>query len=366
MKNTTPVFLLIIGLLSIACSTDADTAIQDDFISEQTATNLYFPPLNSTEWETTTLNELKWDEVAAQALYTFLEEKNTKAFIVLKNGRIAVEWYETDFTQDSPWYWASAGKTLTSFTTGIAQEEGFLALTDKSSDYLGEGWTSLTPAKEGLITVWNQLCMTTGMDDTQGDCKTPECLTYITDAGTRWSYHNAPYTLLQDVISNASNTDFHTYFDSKLRDRIGMTGQWVSTNGSNNVYWSTARSMARFGLLNLNNGVWDETTLLGDTDYLERMKNTSQDLNKSYGYLWWLNGKESAMIPQSQVVFDTPLMSNAPEDLYAGLGKNDQKLYIVPSQNLVVVRMGEDTGVATLGPSSFDNELWGLINSIID
>jgi CubicO group peptidase (beta-lactamase class C family) len=365
MKYKTPVFLLIIGLLSIACSTDADTAIQDDFISEQTAINLYFPPLNSTEWETTTLTELKWNEVATQALYTFLEEKNTKAFIVLKNGRIAVEWYGTDFTQDSPWYWASAGKTLTSFTTGIAQEEGFLALTDKSSDYLGEGWTSLTTEKEGLITVWNQLSMTTGMDDTQGDCKTPDCLTYITDAGTRWSYHNAPYTLLQDVITNASNTDFPTYFNTKLRDRIGMTGQWFSTNESNNVYWSTARSMARFGLLNLNNGVWDETTILGDTSFLKGMKNTSQPLNKSYGYLWWLNGKESAMIPQSQVIFETTLMPNAPEDLYAGLGKNDQKLYIVPSQNLVIVRMGEDTGVTTLGPSSFDNELWELINSII-
>jgi CubicO group peptidase (beta-lactamase class C family) len=255
---------------------------------------------------------------------------------------------------------------LTSFTTGIAQEEGFLALTDKSSDYQGEGWTSLSTEKEGLITVWNQLSMTTGMDDTQGDCKTPDCLTYIADAGTRWSYHNTPYTLLQDVITNASNTDFPTYFNSKLSNRIGMTGQWLSTNQSNTVYWSTARSMARFGLLNLNKGVWDKTAILGDTIFLESMKNTSQPLNKSYGYLWWLNGKESAMIPQSQVIFETTLMPNAPEDLYAGLGKNDQKLYIVPSQNLVIVRMGEATGVATLGPSSFDNELWELINSVID
>ncbi len=88
--------------------------------------------------------------------------------------------------------------------------------------------------------------------------------------------------------------------------------------------------MVCFGLLNLNNGTWEETTLLKDRDFLEEMKNTSQDLNKSYGYLWWLYGKESAMIPQSKIVFDSPLMSNAPEDLYAGLGKNDQKLYIGP------------------------------------
>ena len=79
-----------------------------------------------------------------------------------------------------------------------------------------------------------------------------------------------------------------------------------------------------------------------------------------------MNGKESAMVPQSQIVFDTELIPNAPDDLYAGLGKNDQKLYVVPSQNLVVVRMGEDTGGAALGPSGFDNELWGYLNEVID
>ncbi|MFT6369309.1 MAG: CubicO group peptidase (beta-lactamase class C family) [Maribacter sp.] len=119
-----------------------------------------------------------------------------------------MEWYGIDFTKDFLWYLASAGKILTSFTTGIAQEEVFLQLTDKSYDYLDEGWTSLTTEKEDLITLWNQLSMTTGMDDTQGGCKTPDCHTYIADAGTRWSYHNAPYPFLQDVITNASDTDF--------------------------------------------------------------------------------------------------------------------------------------------------------------
>jgi hypothetical protein len=76
--------------------------------------------------------------------------------------------------------------------------------------------------------------------------------------------------------------------------------------------------------------------------------------------------RSDSAIVQSQVVFETKLIPNASEDLYAGLGENDQKLYIVPSQNLVIVRMGEAIGVATLGPSSFDNELWGLINSVID
>ncbi|MFT6369310.1 MAG: CubicO group peptidase (beta-lactamase class C family) [Maribacter sp.] len=51
-----------------------------------------------------------------------------------------------------------------------------------------------------------------------------------------------------------------------------MTGQWLSANRFNNTYWSTGRSMARFGFLNLSNGVWDETAILGDAYYLVGMK----------------------------------------------------------------------------------------------
>lgn len=366
MKNVSfPIFLML-SLLLFCCSKDATTETEQDGMEEPTPLEAYFPPTDSYTWETIAMADLGWNTNAEQELYTLLADNDTKAFIILKDGRIALEWYSTDFTKDSPWYWASSGKTLTCFVTGIAEEEGFLELTDKSSDYLGAGWTSAPTEKEDMITVWNQLTMTTGLDDTQGDCKTPDCLTYVADAGTRWAYHNAPYTLIQDVVSNATQTDFEDYFTSKLKDRIGMSGSWISTNGLNNVYWSTARSMARFGLLTLNDGIWDGSTILGAGDYLTAMKNTSQDLNKSYGYLWWLNGKESAMVPQSQIVFDTELIPNAPNDLFAGLGKNDQKLYIVPSQNLVVVRLGEDTGGAALGPSGFDNVLWGVLSEVIN
>lgn len=124
--------------------------------------------------------------------------------------------------------------------------------------------------------------------------------------------------------------------------------------------------MARFGLLNLNNGVWNDEIILGDLTFISEMQNTSQELNKSYGYLWWLNGKESFMAPSLQVVFNGSLTPNAPADMYSGLGKNDQKLYVVPSLGLVIVRMGENAGESLLGPSSFDNALWEKISNLID
>ena len=94
------------------------------------------------------------------------------------------------------------------------------------------------------------------------------------------------------------------------------------------------------------------------------MSNTSQNLNNSYGYLWWLNGKASFMIPQLQVVFPGAMLPAAPPDLFAALGKNDQKIYVVPSENLVVVRMGDSAYSSQYAVTVFDNELWTYIDSL--
>jgi hypothetical protein len=94
------------------------------------------------------------------------------------------------------------------------------------------------------------------------------------------------------------------------------------------------------------------------------MTTTSQSLNLSYGYLTWLNGKSSYMIPQSQFVFPASLVPNAPADMFCALGKNDQKIYVIPSTNMVVIRMGNDAGFPALAVSAFDNELWGKLKDI--
>lgn len=122
--------------------------------------------------------------------------------------------------------------------------------------------------------------------------------------------------------------------------------------------------MARFGLLNLNKGIWNTDTLMKDTAYFRAMTNTSQNLNLAYGYLWWLNGKSSLMTPGLQFTFPGTLMSNAPNDMYCALGKNDQKIYVVPSQNIVVIRQGNTAGGFNLAASAFDNVLWDYINKL--
>ena len=331
----------------------------------------YFPPKNSSEWAIISPESLAWNLTALNDLESFVDGADTRALLIIKNGKIAYEHYNGkgllggDFSSISSWYWASAGKTLTSFMIGKAQQEGFLDIDDRSSDYLGEGWTSLSKAKEDLITIRNQLTMTSGLSDlvNNSDCTDPECLEYLADPNSRWAYHNAPYTLLDGVIEGATGFDFDTYFSSRLKERIGMDGLW-SYLDFNHVYFSTARSMARFGLLILNEGKWNEEVIFENDSYLEEMTNTSQNINLSYGYLWWLNGKGSFKTPILQNTFSGSLTPNAPDDMYSALGKNGQFLCIVPSQDLILVRMGNNPD-QSLVPINFLNQLWEKVNAVI-
>lgn len=328
--------------------------------------SIYFPPVTGSYWETLSPSELNWDTTKIDSLYSFLQGTNTKAFLVLKDGKIVLEKYFGAFTQDSVWYWASAGKTLTAFLIGIAKQEGLLRLEDSTSKYLGTGWTSLSPGQERNIKIINQLTMTSGLDDgvPDPDCTLPSCLVYKAEAGNRWAYHNAPYTLLDGVMEGASGQNLNQFMQQRVKGVTGMTGVYIP-KGYNNVYHSIPRSMARFGLLILNKGSWNTTPILTDTTYFREMTNTSNSLNKSYGYLWWLNGKESFMVPQSQIVFPGMLSPDAPPTMYSALGKNGQILNVVPELNLVTVRMGYAPGSAIEVPMAYNNDIWKILKQVI-
>ena len=323
--------------------------------------NYYYPPLTGSAWDTKTAASVGWDETLLQQAFDYAGAKNTFGLIVLQHGKIVKEQYWNNWTKDTRYYLASAGKSVVGFVAGIAQKDGIININNRTSQYLGTGWTSLPLIQENQITVKNQLTMTTGLNDAvpDQDCTTPACLVYKADAGTRWAYHNAPYHLLQNVLAVASNKTFNAYCKEKLFDKIGMqTAQWF-----NYIMYCTTREASRFGSIILSKGNWNGTPILNDDVYFNAMINSSQNYNLSYGYLWWLNGKSSAMVPQSQIVFPISLVPNAPADMYMALGKDDKKIYVIPSLDAVVVRLGDDAGSGSLGPSSFDNEFWGKLKS---
>lgn len=206
--------------------------------------------------------------------------------------------------------------------------------------------------------------MTSGLDDGLDPyCTDDTCLVCLADPGTRWAYHNAPYTLLDSVIESATGQSYNNYITQKLKNPTGMNGFFLKLD-YNNIYFSNPRSMARFGLLILNHGNWNGNQIMTDTSYFNAMVNTSQLLNNSYGYLWWLNGKASFMVPSSQIVFNGSLNPSAPNDMIAALGANGQFINVVPSMNLVYIRMGDAPGSGEV-PFTINDTIWKKLNDVM-
>ena len=356
MRNITCVLLLLLSIVS--CSKN------DNEIQQTPTESMYYPSNTSASWETKSLSSLGWNQNAVQPLKDYLNQKGTKSFMILVNGRIVMEEYFNGHTATATWEWNSAGKTLVASTVGIAQQENLLNIHNKVSDYLGTEWTSMPLNKENLITVKHLLTMTAGNDDTK-QYVIKSNLTYIADAGTRWAYSNI-FQKLTDVVNKASNKPFETYFNEKLKSKIGMEGFW-NFGTIFTIYHSNTKSMARFGLLALNKGKWNNEQIINES-YFNESVSTSQSINPSYGYLWWLNGKTSFMIPNEQTVYQDFLVPNAPADMYAAMGAKDQRIYVIPSKKMAVIRMGDasDPVNPNFAVSGFDNDLWGKINAVIN
>lgn len=325
--------------------------------------DLYFPPSFSSDWATTSHAELDWCSEQVEEVDLFLEESNTLGFIILKDGQIAMESYFGDHDVDAQWYWASAGKSMVSVLTGITQQEGLLDINQPSSTYLGAGWSDC-PETESAITVKNHLTLTTGLDYTVPDenCLEPDCFTCLNLPGEEWYYHNSTYRIIADMLTSVSGQSLTQLTNDRVANKIGYFGAWLTTDEST-LYFSTARGMARFGLLMLARGEWDGDVVIEDDSYFNAMTTPSQDINESYGYLWWLNAGGSFRLPGTTITFFEKLVPNAPDDLYAAIGKNGQMCIVVPSENLVIVRMGNNPDESQV-PIEYVRDIWAQYESL--
>ncbi|MGH1517491.1 serine hydrolase domain-containing protein [Chryseobacterium sp. JK1] len=298
-------------------------------------------------------------------LNQFNLENKSRAFIIYQDGKVINEKYfgtkiidKQPFDKNSTWYWASAGKSLTATLIGIAQQENLLNINDPVSKYLGK-WTGMDQKDENKITIRNLLTMTSGLDYQKDlKCKSGDCFVLKNAAGSFWYYDTSAYSQLAKVIEKASGKSIDQYTAEKLSGS-GISGKWVPyENGL--VFSSTAESFLQFGKLVLSKGKLNGKTYYQYDDYFQQMTNTSQDLNLSYGYLWWLNGKNSIKVPGFETTFNQSLVPDAPQDMFCALGKNGQILDIVPSQNLIILRMGENPNVYN-NMMKFHRELWEKI-----
>jgi CubicO group peptidase (beta-lactamase class C family) len=358
--------LLVSGLISILRGAD---------VKSTEGGARYFPETKpAVAWERVSPASVGWNEEKLQSALDFAGRNRASGVVVLHRGRILAEQYWSleegaqagkkareysalvrgrDAAGRVIEDVASVQKSVAAILVGMAQSRGLLKLDDPVSRHLGTGWSKATLDQEGVITVRHLVTMTSGLKDD---------LTFEAAPGTRWRYNTPAYARTVAVVAAAAKKSPNDLTREWLTDRIGMSdSRWVSRASINSEaaanalgFATTARDLARFGLLILAGGKWNNETVIADQDYLRAALRPSQTLNPSYGYLWWLNG-QSALARGSGELVKGPLIATAPSDLVAALGAVDRKLYVVPSLDLVVTRLGNSATPA------FQNEFWRLL-----
>ncbi len=320
----------------------------------------YFPPVTGTAWSTARPAEAGFDSTALASAVDWAMAQASDAVVLLWRGRIVAERYAPGVTASTRGPVFSAGKTITGALIGQLAAEGRLQLDSSVTRYLGPGWSRVAPpAQERTITVRHLLAMASGLDDS---------LRTVVPPGSRFYYNNPAYYQLFGVLEAASGQTVPTLAAAHLFSRIGMplalAFPSTDTGEPGFIFTMPAREFARFGLLVLRHGRWDTTVVLQDSAFLAKARQPSGTDNPAYGWLWWLNGSTTYRTPGPYAlpVGAGPLFPAAPPDLVAALGKDDKKLYLVPSLDLVLVRLGDRApisgGVSPAAISTFDNAFW--------
>ncbi len=337
-----------------------ETSPQMDATATPATPATYFPPFTGDSWETMAPAAAGWNAAAIDEAAAWAAAHKTTGLVLLHGGRIMFEGYWNGGSLHRQGDIASAQKSVVSLLVGVGQERGLLKLDDPVSKHLGDGW-SKAGAKEAAIAVRHLVTMSSGLDDQFG---------YAADAGTAWYYNNNAYHLSKRVLERATKMSNQAFMAEALLEPTGMRDTtWrdrpfmkMPDGEPMTGLMMSARDMARFGLLALRGADWAGKPVLSDKAYWRESISSSQELNPSYGYLWWLNGKASNMLPGANpVVRQGPLIPGAPSGLFAAMGAGDNRIYVVPGLDLVAVRQGTAAFEAAAARSSFDVEFWKLL-----
>ncbi len=297
-------------------------------------------------------------------------EQVTLSLLVVHQGQIIHERYAPGMDMTTRTRTWSATKSIAGTLVGMLVDQGKLQLDEP----LGFEWLprALSPETDprSAITLRNLLNMSSGLDtiDNGGlEYATGSGLSYwagassvqgalrqalIREPGTNWDYENYD-TLLAVLKMKQALGDDQTYREFPRRallDKIGMRNTLVSTDRfgdfilSSQVY-TNARDLARFGMLYLQNGMWNGERLLSQDwiDFVRTPTPATVGRGGQYGAQWWL-------VPEDR--------NDVPKDAYAASGNRGQYSIVVPSHDLVIVRRGLD-----YGRQGFDR--WALAREVI-
>lgn len=323
------------------------------------------PDLDALPWPTGDENERgrgpAFDEDALAALLdgafaTDIEAPaHTRAIGIVWRGELIAERYASGFDRHMPLTGWSMTKSLTSALIGLRVGDGVLSLHDPAPVPEWQGrddprrhitLDQLLRASSGLefAEVYGSLnsdavqMLFGPHGDDMGSFAASKPLIAAPD--TLWNYSSGTTNLLQRILRDSfgSLEAYHAYVRERLLYPIGMTRTTIASDASGTLVgssfgYATARDWLRFGLLYLNDGVWEGERLLPEDWVAYSVTPTPADPLARYGAQWWLNAGPSDRPDQRP-------WPRLPRDAYRASGFEGQYLTVVPSHDLVVVRLG--------------------------
>jgi len=289
----------------------------------------------------------------------FASKARTTGAIVVQRGKIVAERYAEGFGPHVPQRTWSVAKSIAGTLVGIAARHGLL---DPARPAPLPEWRAAGDPRAAITT--DQLMrMASGLHSDFAGNRTDAVYFGGTSVGetvpgepleaapgSRFRYANndillAVYGLRAAIGDDARSLAFPF---TELFWKIGMTSTFAETDWRGNFIlssqvWTTARDLARFGLLYLNNGVWNGERLLpeGWARYVSTPSGPQPDGAFGYGATFWLLNRSEGV----------------PPDAYAAFGNRGQYVVIVPSRNIVIVRRGEDPASARFDIGKFTAEV---------
>lgn len=276
--------------------------------------------------------------------------RRTRALVVVRGGRIIAERYAPGFDTTTPMIGWSMAKMATNALVGIAVLNGQLALEDK--DLLPE-WRGSSDERRH-ITVDQLLRMTSGLsfdEDYENHASDVIQMLFVKGdkagfaaskplqypPGSHWSYSGGTSNIIARILRQRfdDRRDYLRFPREQLFRPLGMRSAVLEPDetgtlvGSSFMY-ASARDWARLGLLYLHDGVWRGRRLLPQGWVSYSLRPTRGAPDASYGAHIWLK------LPQSPLLGEPPM----PEDAYYMLGHDQQIVAVVPSRDLVIVRLG--------------------------
>lgn len=303
-----------------------------------------------------------------QAISAHFEDSNpekpfgTRAVIVLRNGKLIAENYAAGFDKNSKHLGWSMTKSIFSALIGIAIKQDYISSVEE--DNLFKEWQNDDRKK---ITLRNLLQMNSGLKWTEdyGDISEATLMLYENDdmvsyaksceleaaPGVQWEYSSGTTNLLSGLLRQ--RMDYPIYFNypyQELFAKIGAPSFALETDASGNYVassysWATARDWAKFGQFYLDKGVANGEQILPDY-WIDFTKEPATGSENSYGAQFWLPTSEE--------------YPSAPEDMYFADGFQGQRIFVIPSEHLVIVRLG----LSRFDPPNYDQLIKGIIASI--